>query len=105
MYECIDSLWDAAIFSTADTEGCYWQVPTAEEDKDMATFISHEGTYRFNCTPFVMVNASKTFQRYLDIIFNSLAWKTCLVNIDDIIILSKDYQFHFSDIDSVLNAL
>jgi hypothetical protein len=71
MYECIDSLGDAQIFTTLDCNSGYWQVPVAPEDIENATFTSHEGTFQFNRMPFELRNAPATFQRTVDIF---LSW-------------------------------
>lgn len=41
MDECIDSLEDARIFTTINSNRAYWQVEVDEPDRDMTTFTSH----------------------------------------------------------------
>jgi hypothetical protein len=42
MDECIDSLGDAQLFSTLDSNSRYWQIPDEPKDRDKTTFTSHE---------------------------------------------------------------
>jgi hypothetical protein len=39
MYECIESLGDAKIFSTLDCNSGYWEIPVAPEDVEKTTFV------------------------------------------------------------------
>jgi hypothetical protein len=45
MDECIDSLGDAALFTTLDFNSGYWQIPVHPRDRDKTTFTSHYGLY------------------------------------------------------------
>jgi hypothetical protein len=56
--ECIDSLGDAVIFSTLDTNSGYWQVSMHSDDRDKPTFTCHVDTFRFKRMPFGLRNAS-----------------------------------------------
>ena len=52
-------------FSKFDLTKGYWQVPMREEDKDLTTFICHQGLFRFKVMPFGLVNAPATFSRIM----------------------------------------
>ena len=76
--ECIDSLGDATIFSTLDTNAGYWQIPVHEDDRDKTAFVCHR-LYRYRRMPFELTNAPATFQRALDLLLAGYRWKTCLI--------------------------
>jgi len=80
--DCLDSLGDAAIFTTLDCNAGYWQVPVAPEDRDKTTFTSYLGTYRYVRMPFGLRNAPATFQRALDIVLSGVRWQACLIYLD-----------------------
>jgi RNase H-like domain found in reverse transcriptase/Reverse transcriptase (RNA-dependent DNA polymerase)/Integrase zinc binding domain/Integrase core domain/Chromo (CHRromatin Organisation MOdifier) domain len=105
MDECIDSLGDAAIFTTLDCNSGYWQIPVDPPDRDKTTFTSHYGTYRFRRLPFGLRNAPATFQRAIDVILSGIKWKTCLVYLDDVIIFSPDRETHLAHVDEALSLL
>jgi transposase InsO family protein len=105
MDECIDSLGDAAIFTTLDCNSGYWQIPVHPPDRDKTTFTSHHGTYRFRRLPFGLRNAPATFQRAIDVILSGVKWKTCLVYLDDVIIFSPDRESHLGHVDEALSLL
>jgi hypothetical protein len=47
MDECIDSLWDARVFSMLDCNSGYRQITVSSQDKEKTTFTSHEGLFQF----------------------------------------------------------
>ncbi|CAN8076123.1 unnamed protein product [Agarophyton chilense] len=105
MDECIDSLGEANVFTTLDANSGYWQVPVAEDDQDKTAFACRAGLYRFKRMPFGLTNALATFQRTLDILLSRYKWKTCLVNLDDLIIFSQDVESHLRHVEEILKAL
>jgi Reverse transcriptase (RNA-dependent DNA polymerase) len=105
MYECIESLGDAKIFTTLDCNSGYWQIPVRPEDRERTTVTSHEGLYWFLRMPFGLRNAPATFQRFVDINLSGLTRKTCLVYLDDIIVFSKTPAEQIAHFDAVLNRL
>lgn len=52
MDDCIDTLGEAAVFSTIDNISAYWQVGVEEADRGYTAFTSHHGQYRFVQMPF-----------------------------------------------------
>ncbi len=70
MDEYIDSLGSAKIFCTLDCNSAYWQIPSAEKDRDRTAFVCHSGLYRFRRMLFWLNNAPATFKRTLDILMS-----------------------------------
>ena len=105
MADCLDSLGDAAVFSTFDCNSGYWQIPVAMEDRDKTTFITLMGTFRHVRMPFGLRNAPATLQRALDIILSGLRWRTCLIYLDDVIVFSKDTNEHVAHVEELPTLL
>ena len=63
MEDCLDSLGEAAVFATLDSNWGYWQMPVAEGDRATTAFICHEGCFEFRRMPFGLYNAPLTFRR------------------------------------------
>ena len=55
--------------------------------------------------PFGLCNAPATFQRLMDLVLVGLQWSHCLVYIDDIIILGRDFADHISNLDRVFQRI
>ena len=103
--DCLDSLGDAAVFTTLDCNWGYWQVPIASEGRDKTTFTTHLGTLKHLRMPFGLRNAQATFQRALDIILSGVRWQTRLIYLDDVMIFYKDIASHLGHVDEILTLL
>jgi hypothetical protein len=105
MDEGVDSLGDATVFTTIDCNSGYLQITIHPDDRDKTTFTSHYGTYQFLRLPFGLRNAPETFQRAIDIILSGVKWKTCLVYLEDVIVLSGSRSAHLAHVAEVLTLL
>ena len=103
--DCLDSLGEAAFFTTLDYNSGYWQIPVAEEDRAKTAFTCHKGCFEFCKMPFGLYNAPATFQRTVDILFSGYRWRTCLVYLDDIIVFSNTAEEHVHHVREVLTIL
>ena len=59
MEDCIDSLGDAAVFSTLDCNSGYWKIPADPSDREKTTFTTLCGTFRYKRMPFGLNNARR----------------------------------------------
>ena len=50
-----------------------------------------------------LTNAPPTFQRLMELVLRGLHWSTCLVYLDDVIILGKDFSDHLANLREVLH--
>ena len=105
MDECIDSLGNAAIFTTLDCNSGYWQIEIDEADRDKTTFTSHCGLYRFVQMPFGLQDAPATFQRAVDIILSRVKGQHALVYLDDVGVCSTTVEAHFEHVREVLTRV
>ena len=55
--------------------------------------------------PFGLCNAPVTFQRSMDLVLAGLQWSSCLVYLDDLIILGHTFEEHVSNLQLVCLAL
>jgi hypothetical protein len=72
------------------------------DSKEKTAFIVDSGLYHWNVMPFGLSNSGATFQRLMDAVFAGLKWKSLLVYIDDVIIFSKSFDKHMTDLEEVL---
>ena len=75
------------------------------EHREKTAFCTSEGLFEFNVMPFGLCNAPATFQRLMDCVLAGLHWKTCLVYIDDIIVVGKSFDEHLCNLQAVLERL
>ncbi|CAN8076105.1 unnamed protein product [Agarophyton chilense] len=105
MYDCLDSLDEAVVFSTLDANSAYWQIPLGDDARALTTFTTHEGLFIFTRIPFGFEYAPATFQRVMDIILSRVKWKFSLVYLDDVIFFSRTVKKHFRHVKKVLTIL
>ena len=103
--DTLDTHSGAQWFSTLDLLSGYWQVEVAEQDKPKTAFATREGLYEFNVMPFGLCNAPTTFQRLMDLVFAGVQWTQCLVYLDDVIIIGRDFEEHLYNLSDVLQKL
>ncbi|XP_062374552.1 uncharacterized protein LOC134062534 isoform X1 [Sardina pilchardus] len=88
--DTLDTLSTAKWFSTLDLASGYWQVELTPRARHAAAFCTRKGLFEWNVMPFGLCNAPATFQRLMDRVLAGLQWETCLVYLDDIIVLGRD---------------
>jgi hypothetical protein len=93
------------VFSTMDMQSGYWQVPVAEKDKSKTAFITHQGLFEFNVMPFGPKNAPGYFQRMMDEVLADIKWISVIVYIDDLIVFSRNFADHITDLTRVFERL
>lgn len=88
--DTLDILSTAKCFSTLDLTSGYWQVEMTQRARKAAAFCTRKGLFEWNVMPFGLCKAPSTFQRLMDRVLVGLQWETCLVYLDDIIVLGRD---------------
>ncbi|XP_036003984.1 LOW QUALITY PROTEIN: uncharacterized protein LOC118566341 [Fundulus heteroclitus] len=88
--DTLDTLSTARWFSTLDLTSGYWQVELTPRACKATAFCARTGLFEWNVMPFEVCNAPATFQRLMDPVLAGMQWETCLVYLDDIIVLARD---------------
>nr|XP_061825306.1 uncharacterized protein LOC133612154 [Nerophis lumbriciformis] len=88
--DTLDTLSAAKWFSTLDLAAGYWQVELTPRARKAAAFCTKNGLFEWNVMPFGLCNAPATFQRLMDRVLAGMQWETCLVYLDDIIVLGSN---------------
>lgn len=86
----LDTLSTAKWFSTLDLASDYWEVELTPRAHKAAAFCSRKCLFEWNVMPFGLCNAPATFQRLIEGVLARMQWETCLVYLDDVIILGRD---------------
>ncbi|BHF79359.1 hypothetical protein SprV_0702247900 [Sparganum proliferum] len=101
----LDALAGNTMFSTLDLASGYWQVEVRPSDREKTAFAVPSGLYEFETMPFGLANAPSTFQRLMNQVLAQLIPTSCLVYMDDIIVLGKDFDSHLNNIRAVFSSL
>ena len=102
--ELIDKLGSAKYITTLDLARGYWQVPMAEDSREMTAFSTPFGLYQFRVMPFGLSGAPATFQRLMDQVVRGLE-EFSAAYIDDLVIHSRTWEEHLRHIQAVLQRL
>ena len=103
--DTLDALEGTKWFSTLDLLWGYWQVEVSEKDREKTAFVTRDGLFEFKVMPFGLCNAPATFQRLMDLVLAGIHWSSCLVYIDDIVIMGRTFQQHLVNLKLVLDRL
>ena len=101
----LDALDGSQWFSTLDLKSGYWQVDLEESAKEKTAFSYGKGLWQFNVMPFGLCNAPATFERLMEFVLVHMPWETCLVYLDDIIVLGKSFDEHLDNLTQVFERL
>ena len=103
--DTLDILAGSRLFSSLDLISGYWQVEVKPEGREKTAFVTSEGLYEFNVLPFGMCNGPGTFQCLINILLAGIQWHSCLVYLDDIIVLGRSFTEHIQNLAEVFQQL
>jgi hypothetical protein len=90
----LDTLAGAKWFSTLDLKNRCWQVDVHPDDKDKTAFLAGQVLWQFTVVPFGLCNAPATFERLMETVLRGLTYNSCLVYLDDVILVGHTCQEH-----------
>jgi len=76
--------------------------PNAQEK---AAFITRDGLWKWKVLPCELTSSLATFQMLMEQVFSGLYWKTLLIYLDDVIVVSSDFQTNVSRLREVFERL
>ena len=104
--ELVSRLRGQKVMGVLDLSQGYWQAPLAEESRIWTTFATPNGMFRFKRVAFGLCNAPAYFQAAIQKeVLGDLHGKSCLVYIDDILILGRSEEEFRANLTAVLQRL
>ena len=103
--DVIDKMHGAKYWTTLDAASAYWSVPLTESSKEKNAFSVPHGKFEFEVTPYGLCNAGRSYQRMIDMCLSDLPKDRILAYIDDIVIFSRTFDDHLTDLESVFIKL
>ena len=106
MAEILDALRSARYISKIDLRSAYHQIPLEEESSKITAFtVPGKGMYQFKRMPFGLTNAPATFQRLMDKIITPDLKPNVFCYLDDIIIVTENFEEHLKNLEIVLEKI
>ena len=91
--DTLDMLSNSQLYSTLDMACGYWQLSLSEKDREKTSFaVPGIGIFMFKVMCFGLKNAPASFSRLMEVVLRQLQFDKCLVYLDDIIVLGKDFN-------------
>ncbi|KAL1260277.1 hypothetical protein QQF64_008104 [Cirrhinus molitorella] len=100
--DSLDALSGSQYFSTMDMSSGYWQVELDMDDRKKTAFTTGDGLYHFKVMPMGLKNSPPTFQRLMELVLRGLHWTKCVIYLDDIICMGKDFEDHIKNLTDIL---
>ncbi len=66
--------------------------------KEKTAFATHSGLYEFIVMPFGLCNSPATFQRLMESVLSALMQKSCVVFIDDVLVMGKTFEANLREV-------
>ena len=98
--DCIDRVVEAKFITKIDMLKGYWQIGMSERAQTISAFVTRDGLYECLVMPFGMKNSASTFQRLM-----IKGIKGCVVYIDDVVVLSDDWNTHLERLEELFRAV
>lgn len=91
-YTCLDCNWG------------FWNIPLAEESREITAFLTPFGSFEFNVLPFGLKVASSEYQAAMDSVFRDRCIPGLDYYIDDMVLSHNLFDLHCHSIDQCLAA-
>ena len=105
LQDSIFGLHGSKYFTTLDLVKSYYQIPVEPSSRKYTAFSTPKGLWQFARMPFGLKNAPASFQREISSVLGSFPSKNVLCYLDDILILSSNFEEHLKLVREVLFTL
>ncbi len=102
--EMVEMVGRGSVLSKVDLAKGFHQVVVAERDRDKTCFICPFGKFRFKRMQFGLTNAPSVFQRLMDEVLVDCQ-DFARVYIDDILVVSEDWESHLGHLRRLFGTL
>lgn len=103
--DVLDSLGRAKHFSIIDLFSGFHQIPISEESRDITSFSTPDGSFRWTVVPFGLNVSPNSFARMMAIAFSGIPSGTAFLYIDDIIVIGCSEEHHMRNLRKVFETL
>lgn len=102
--DVLDSLGRAQFFSVIDLYNGFHQVPLEKESRDITSFSTSAGSFRWKVLPFGLNVSPNSFSRMMHLAFAGLQPDKLFIYMDDIIVTGKSEKDHLTNLEATFKA-
>lgn len=103
--DILDSLGRAKYFSIVDLFQGFHQIPIHADSRDITSFSTDKGSYRWKVLPFGLNISPNSFSRMMAIAFTGITPEQAFLYLDDIIIIGHNEEHHLNNIRKVFEIM
>jgi hypothetical protein len=101
----LDSLQGSKWFTTLDVTSAYWNIEMNEDSKEKTAFSTRKGHWQFRRLPFGLVGSGYTYTRFMQHIMAGLEFSACLIYLDDVICVGKNFEEALENLGKIFDRL
>lgn len=99
-------LADTFFITSVDLKDAFWQIELDEPSREITAFtVPGRPLYQFRRMPFGLCNAAQTMCRLMDRVIPSYLREHVFVFIDDLLVVSPDFETHMKSLQKVAECL
>lgn len=102
--DILDQLGRAKYFSVIDLASGFYQIPLHEDSRDITSFSTEKGSFRYTRLPFGLSIGPNSFARMMSLAFAGLTPEKAFLYMDDLIVIGCSEKHHFSNLKSVFET-
>jgi hypothetical protein len=84
-----------------DLKSDYWQVDLHPDDREKTAFSTGQALRQFTVMYFGLCKAPATYERLMETVLGGLTYQSCLVYLDDVIVIGRTFQEHLLNLRKV----
>ena len=102
--DILDNLGRAKFFSVLDLYSGFHQIPLHEDSRDITSFSTENGSFRWKVLPFGLNVSPNSFSRMMALAFAGVSPLKCFLYIDDIIVIGCSEKHHLKNLKAVFET-
>ncbi|XP_067622234.1 retrovirus-related Pol polyprotein from transposon 412 isoform X2 [Eurosta solidaginis] len=102
--DILDNLGRAKYFSTLDLFSGFHQIPLHPKSRDVTSFSTDRGAFRWKVLPFGLNIAPNSFSRMMSIAFSGISPNQAFMYIDDVIVIGCSETHHLKNLEKVFET-
>lgn len=100
----LDNLGRAKFFTVLDLFSGFHQVPLDSSSRDVTSFTTEKGNFRFKVLPFGLSVAPNSFSRMMSLAFSGFGPSQAFLYLDDIIVVGASEAHHLRNLRDVFET-